>query len=59
MYLPLARSSVVRSGGEVGSSPSGRFAGYEAGVNLKGLRGYVKRGAEIGADDRALRAYGA
>jgi hypothetical protein len=58
MCNPSDGSSVVRSGGEVDSSPFDRFAGYEAGVTLKGLRWYVKRGAEIGADGRVLRAYG-
>jgi hypothetical protein len=50
---------VVRSGGEVGSSPSDRFAEYEAEVTLKGLRGYVKRGAETGADGCGLHLRGA
>ena len=55
----LGRTSVVRSGGEVGSSPFDRFAGYEAGATLKGVPRDVKYCAEIGDDGCALHLRGA
>jgi hypothetical protein len=50
---------VVRSGGEVGSSPSDRFAGYEAGVTLKRLPWDVKDCPKIEIDSDALHLRGA
>jgi hypothetical protein len=49
---------VVRSGGEVGSSPSDRFAEYEAGTTLKRLLRDVKNCPKIGIDSGILHLRG-